>query len=276
VTGGAGFIGSHLVDALIDGGAEVLVLDNLLSGYREQVNPKATFNQIDVCQLGRLLEAVHLYRPRGIFHCAALARTPWCIEEPSKAFVNNVAATAAVLEAGRRGPVARLVLCSSNVVYAADTPYKASKLMGEEWAKAYESTYGVNAISLRFSNVYGPRQSENGPSPNVFAALRKCLRENGYVEITGDGEQSRDFTHVRDIVRGLLAAMATNLTGTLDLCTGVNYTLNQVAKMFNAPVRYVAERPGDVKHIRQDAAPAQKFLGWSATISLPVGIRDCL
>jgi UDP-glucose 4-epimerase len=170
------------------------------------------------------------------------------------------------------------VLASSNVVYAAHTPYRASKEMVELWTRCYVESYGLSALALRFSNVYGPRQSEEGPSPNVFAAFRKSLRERGYIEVTGDGEQSRDFTHVSDIARGLLAAMQSSYTGeAIDLCTGKNWTMNEVCELWNkAPVRYIADRPGDVKHIRQSKERAFKTLGWAATVDLSAGIKDVM
>ena len=275
VTGGAGFIGSHLVDKLIADGHEVLVLDNLRTGLREQVHMKAQFSDADITNLIALLEAFEVFRPEIVYHLAAIARTPWCIEEPLLAGNVNAQGTLNVLECGRRTDVKRCVLASSNIVYAAQTPYRASKEMVEKWAHVYFETYHKSVICLRFSNVYGPRQSEDGPSPNVFAALRKAKRDKGYLEITGDGEQSRDFTHVSDIVAGLIAAGAADFCGVIDLCTGKNWTLNQVAEMFGGEVRYLPEREGDVKHIRQDAARAKEILGWEAQIDLPQGIRDC-
>jgi UDP-glucose 4-epimerase len=136
--------------------------------------------------------------------------------------------------------------------------------------------YGLSVICLRNSNVYGSRQSELGPSPNVFSALRKHKRETGYVQITGDGTQSRDFTHVSDIVSGHICAMETTTIGIFDLCTGVNNTLNDVAKYFDCPIQYLPERSGDVKHIYQDPNSALEQLGWKSKITLEEGIKDFL
>lgn len=275
VTGGAGFIGSHLVDRLIEQGHEVLVLDNLRSGYESQINRKAEFVQLDIRN--------YLYCLGGafdvIFHLAAIARTPWCMDDPVLAAETNVMGTVRVLEYARQWKTPRVVCASSNVVYAARTPYRATKEMVEMWCRTYQESYGVNAVSLRFSNVYGPRQSEEGPSPNVFAAFRKCYREKGYVEITGDGEQSRDFTHVDDIVDGLIKAWGTknSCPQGIDLCTGVNWTMNHIVKnFFKAPVRYLPERAGDVKHIRQSPVMASTYLGWRYVVDLDLGIEDVL
>ena len=129
---------------------------------------------------------------------------------------------------------------------------------------------------MRYSNVYGPRQSEDGPSPNVFASLRKSKRELGKLIITGDGEQTRNYTHVSDIVLGNLLAMFNDYCGVLDLCTGVSISLNQVSKYFNCPVEYIDERPGDVKHIIQNPNEAFRVLSWKFEKSLENGIIDVL
>lgn len=274
VTGGAGFIGSHMVDLLIDLGHEVVVIDNLLSGFRSQVNNFADLVVEDI----RNKSMYPVFKGvDGVFHFAAIARTPWCIDDPIQAASVNSLGTANVLEASRQGKVPRVVLSSSNVVYAAHTPYRATKEMGEMWGRVYAELYGLSTISLRYSNVYGSRQSELGPSPNVFAAFRKSKREDGVVSITGDGEQSRDFTHVSDIVAGNLKAMRSKYVGVLDLCTGKNWTMNEVViDMFKAEVKYIPEREGDVKHIVQNPEPAKRFLGWEAKVALPTGIKDCL
>ncbi len=276
VTGAAGFIGSHLTDALIAQGHDVVAVDNLLSGYREQVNEQAQFVGLEITRYEVLARLMKDEAPDGVFHCAAIARTPWCIDDPLLASLTNSHGTACMLEAARQSKVKRVVLCSSNVVYAAHTAYRATKEMLELWGQCYKESYGMSVIALRFSNVYGPRQSEEGPSPNVFAALRKSKKDFGCLRITGDGTQSRDFTHVRDIVRGLIAAMNSEVCGVVDLCTGTNWTLNQVAEMFGGPIEYLPERPGDVKHIRQDPSGAEKLLGWKYSIELPDGINDCL
>jgi UDP-glucose 4-epimerase len=272
VTGGAGFIGSHLTDKLIEQGHDVIVLDNLLSGSQKYVNPRATFHNCDIRNLDAILPFFEGLD--GVFHLAAIARTPWCIEDPVLAYQTNVMGSLNILEASRLKGVKRVVMTSSNVVYAFFTPYRSSKEALEGLGKVYTDMYDMSVICLRNSNVYGSRQSELGPSPNVFSALRKCKNENGYIEITGDGEQSRDFTHVSDIVSGHIAAMDSHATGVVDLCTGKNHTLNEVAKFFNCPVKYTAERPGDVKHIYQDPSPAFQILNWKAVTDLADGMKD--
>lgn len=296
ITGGAGFIGSHLADLLLEMGHEVTVYDNLRSGFLENLDKRVEFIRGDITSIGHL--AAVLSGAAGCFHLAAIARTPWCLDDPMLASITNSHGTACVLEASRNLRCPRVVLASSNVVYAAHTPYRATKEMVELWTQAYVETYGLSALALRFSNVYGPRQSELGPSPNVFAAFRKSLRERGYIYVTGDGEQSRDFTHVKDIVRGLYLASQVRYTGeAIDLCTGKNWTMNEVCQLWwgcwhqrgrnprplhgysdgsGAFIKYGPDRPGDVKHIKQNPERAFKILGWSAHITLPSGIGDVI
>lgn len=274
VTGGAGFIGSHLVDRLQAEGHAVIVVDNLLSGSEKNINPRVIFVEADIRRFHDIEEFFE--GCDGVFHLAALARTPWCIDDPALCYEINVIGTLNVLEAARKHKVPRVVLTSSNVVYAFKTPYRTSKEALEGLASTYKDMYGVSTICLRNSNVYGQRQSERGPSPNVFAALRKSKKENGYLLLTGNGEQSRDYTHVSDIVEGHMLAMNCRVNGVYDLCTGTNHTLNKVASYFECPIRYTAERPGDVKHIYQDHSPAEIMLGFKAKVTLDEGIKDFL
>lgn len=274
VTGGCGFIGSHMVDYLIEIGHKVIILDNLLSG--NNINPKAEFIKCDIRELKNITTIFESRHIDGIFHFAAIARTPWCIDDPVLAYSTNVMGTLNILECVRQYNVPRIVLSSSNVVYAFYTPYRTSKYALEELGLCYNAMYNVSAISLRYSNVYGKRQSEEGPSPNVFAALRKTKKDYGYLIITGDGEQTRNFTHVSDIVKGNWLAMNSDYCGVIDLSTGVKTSLNEVATYFNCPVKYVEDRPGDVKHIFQDKEKAFEILGWVPHIELKNGIKDCL
>lgn len=274
VTGGAGFIGSHLVDALVRDGHSVVVIDSLLSGNKKHINAGATLVNCDIRKYEDILP--HFAGVDGVFHLAAIARTPWCIENPILAYETNVMGTLHVLEASRVHGVKRVVLTSSNVVHAFMTPYRSSKQALEDLGDVYVKMYGMSVVALRNSNVYGTRQSELGPSPNVFSALRKSKRENGHLIITGDGEQTRDFTHVSDIVSAHQVAMGSSVVGVFDLCTGVRHSLNKIASFFECPVHYISDRPGDVKDIAQDPTPARESLGWSASISLEDGIKDFL
>ena len=281
VTGGCGFIGSHMVDKLISFGHRVIVFDNLLSGNIENLNKNAIFECIDICDFNSINTTIKKYADEyknidGIFHFAGIARTPWCIDNPILCYETNVMGTLNVLEAGRKNNIKRLVLSSSNVVYAFYTPYRTSKEALEGLAHTYNEMYNMSVVAVRYSNVYGKRQSETGPSPNVFASLRKSKKEIGKLIITGDGTQTRNYTHVSDIVVGDLLAIFNDYRGVIDLCTGISIPLNDVAKYFKCPIQYIDERPGDVKHIIQSPDEAYRILGWKALTKLEDGIKDVL
>jgi len=277
VTGGCGFIGSHMVDKLISLGYKVIVLDNLLSGNIENLNKEAIFENVDINDFNLLQNVVDKYDIiDGIFHFAAIARTPWCIEDPILCYNTNVIGTINILEVSRKRNIKRVILSSSNVVYAFLTPYRTSKESLEGLALCYNKMYNMSVMALRYSNVYGKRQSETGPSPNVFAALRKSKKELGKLIITGDGRQTRNYTHVSDIVNGNLLSMFNDYCGIIDLCTGKSISLNYAAKFFECPIEYIDERPGDVKHIIQSPNDAYNILGWKALKELEEGICDVL
>lgn len=274
VIGGAGFIGSHIVDKLVDEGANVLVLDNMSCCDQRNLNLKAEVWNLDIRNFQSLRTA--LIGADIVFLTAAIARTPWCIDDPRLAYEVNVLGTLNVLEACRENGIKRVILSSSNVVYAFDTPYRTSKEALERLCDVYNKMYDQSVIALRYSNVYGKRQLENDPCPNVFAALRRSKKQKGYLEITGDGTQSRDYTHVSDIVRGNVLAALSDYKGIVDLCTGINTPLNDVAKYFECPIKYIDERSGDVKHIYQNPKLAMEILGWEAKVKLCDGINDVL
>jgi UDP-glucose 4-epimerase len=277
VTGGCGFIGSHMVDKLISLGYKVIVLDNLLSGNIENLNKEAIFENVDINNFNLLQKVIDKYDIiDGIFHFAAIARTPWCIEDPILCYNTNVNGTINILEISRKKNIKRVVLSSSNVVYAFLTPYRTSKEALEGLALCYNKMYNMSVIALRYSNVYGKRQSETGPSPNVFASLRKSKKELGKLIITGDGTQTRNYTHVSDIVNGNLLSMFNDYCGIIDLCTGKSIPLNYAAKFFECPIEYIDERPGDVKHIIQSPENAFNILGWKALKEIEEGIYDVL
>jgi UDP-glucose 4-epimerase len=266
-----------MVDKLISLDYKVIVIDNLLSGNLENLNKKAIFENVDITDYASLKNAVNKYENiDGIFHFAAIARTPWCIEDPLLCYNTNVIGTINILEIGRLKNIKRIVLSSSNVVYAFLTPYRTSKEALEGLALSYNKMYNMSVIALRYSNVYGKRQSETGPSPNVFAALRKSKKELGKLIITGDGTQTRNYTHVSDIVSGNLLSMFNDYCGIIDLCTGKSIPLNYAASFFNCPIEYVDERPGDVKHIIQSPTESFAILGWKALTELEDGIVDVL
>lgn len=271
--GVAGFIGSHLGDYLLNQGHEVVGIDNLVSGKKENVDNRINVLDIDIQDENAVIEAIRLEKPEYIFHLAAVSRTPWAIEQPLYTYRNNVVGTANVLQAALEAGVKKVIIASSNIVYAAQTPYKSSKLAMELVARDYNDLYGLPTVCLRFSNVYGAvngqplRQNED----NVLAALGKSKREKGYILIHGDGEQTRNFTHVSDICRALLLAANSDVQGTeLDIMHPKAWTLNEIAKFYDCEVRYNEERRGDIKHLVMGIGQgkASELIGFEATINL--------
>ena len=284
VTGGAGFIGKHLCRRLLNDGHQVFAIDNRRRGTALNVGtPKAPQYlplyaediASDNCILWQLAPGV----ADVLFHLAAVSRTVPACEDPIECIRTNVLGTAKVLECARQAQIPRVVVSSSNVVFAGETPYKASKKAVEDLCHTYAKFYGQSVVALRYSNVYGPGIPPGDPA--VFAMLRDSFLHHGFASVTGDGEQTRDFTHVSDIVEGnIKAAFHTKWSGTLghspviDLCTGVQTSMNHACELLKIPVKYIAERPGDIKSMVQDSFTASIILDWRAKIELTEGIKD--
>lgn len=258
VTGVDGFIGKHLARFLTESGHNVFGAD--LKRGMDILSP---------------LPGNWDY----IFHLAAVSRTPAALANPLGCFTANVMGSINVLEMARARQARRVVMASSNVVYAANTPYRASKLAMEQATEAYRDSYGASVVCLRFSNVTGAGYPKGDMA--CVAAMRDSFIERGFVEITGDGEQSRDFSHVNDICRALLLAAESSYLGPpLDICTGRNITMNRVVDLMAEALgerierRYVPDRPGDCKHIYQDPERAVEAIGYCATRFGEEAIRE--
>lgn len=267
ITGNAGFIGSHLADYLLEKGFEVYGYDNFCSGKHENVNPQVETREGDITNYDDLVEYMEEINPDYVFHLAAVSRTPWAVNNPLEAVDYNVSGVVRVLEAARHAGVEKVVCASSNIVYAAETPYKASKLAGEMFAKVYTELYELPTVCLRFANVYG---SERQHEDNVLAALSKSKKDNGKIVIFGDGSQSRDFVHVLDVCRALLIAAESEIKGNeIDICTGKMWSLNEIAKFYDCPVEYQGERVGDINQlIMQGPKKAADLLGFTTEYEL--------
>lgn len=268
-TGSAGFIGSHLCDYLIEKGHEVIGIDNFSTGDMKNVSSKVKQYTENVVNLHRIRELIESEKPDWVFHNAANARTQLSVQEPLFDMENNIRGTLNMLIASRDNGVKRFIYASSCIINAPNTPYYVSKLAGEEYTKVFNKIYGLSTISLRYSNVYGSlRQSEKGSHINALASLHKTKRETGHIFITGDGTQTRQWTHYKDICRANLLAAESNETGMFDICTGVNTSMNEVAKYFDCPIKYIPLPPGDAKDlsVNQDPKPAKEKLGYEYEI----------
>lgn len=271
VTGSGGFVGSHLTDYLIEKGHTVVGIDNFLTGDSSNINSKSFCYEADIRNLATMYAIFRHEKPDWVFHEAANPRTYLSIEEPLMNHDINITGTLNVLLASKEVGVKKVMFASSCILYSPNTPYYVSKLAGEEYMKIFNNLYGLPTISLRYSNVYGSiRQSEKGSSINAIANLRKTKRDTGRIWISGDGEQTRDWTHVTDIARVNLLAAQSSATGVYDICTGVNIPMNKIASYFTCPVDYVPDMPGDCKHLSksQDPTRATKDLGYTYSISL--------
>jgi nucleoside-diphosphate-sugar epimerase len=302
VTGGAGFIGSHLVEALLTLGAEVVVLDDLSGGSLDN------FGTFSLTLKGRLefiegsILDVDVLRDtvkgcRYVFHQAALGSVPRSVAEPERYLQVNVVGTANVLEAARHAGVQRVMFAASSSAYGDSvelpkaeimpaqprSPYAATKVAGEALMAAYSCSYGLDTVSLRYFNIFGPRQNANSAYAAVIAAFAKALGQGQQPIIFGDGDQSRDFTFVDNAVyANLLAARSAGpLEGrAMNVACGKRVTVTELArvmaKMYGRPdlqPRNEAERPGDVKHSLADLRLAEKLIGYKPVVSFEEGLQ---
>ena len=288
VTGGAGFIGSHVVDALLARGDEVHVVDSFATGKRERVPAEATLHERDIREpLDELFQDI---RPEAVFHLAAQADVRVSVERPDYDAAVNVGGTIRVLEAAR--PVgAQLVFSSTGgAIYGERTspapedarreplaPYGTSKLCGEEYLATYNRLYGTSHVSLRFGNVYGPRQDPHGEA-GVVAIFLGLLRAGTAPKIFGDGRQTRDYVYVGDVAQATLAAVG-QAGGVFNVGTGIETSVIDLfaACRTVADVEVEAEhapaRAGELQRSVLDPSLAASALGWRPETSLDEGLR---
>ena len=300
VTGGAGFIGSSLVRGLLAQGAgKVLVIDNLLTGHErnlEEVRASIEFHRVDIRQFDEVAPLVR--DADAVFHLAAIPSVPRSIADPIPSHQVNVDGTFNVLQACVQGHVRRVVYAASSSAYGGSdvlpkvetmradpkSPYAVQKLTGEFYARVFHSCFGLETVSLRYFNVYGPRQDPSSPYSGIISLYMTALIEKTPPTIFGDGEQSRDFTFVEDVVDiTLKAARAGGVAGGLyNAGNGNRYTLNQVWETLQRiegvriPARYGEPRAGDVRHSQADTTAAVRDLGLRPRFSLEEGLRRTL
>lgn len=276
VTGGLGFVGSHLVDHLVDveGHTDVVVIDNLCSesSSRDYMRPDVTYHIDDI----RNIEAVRFNTTFDtVFHLAALARIQPSFADPLKYFSIDSFGTLKVLELARMHG-ARLVYAGSSSAYggAMLNPYSFAKFTGEQACEMYAKVYGMNTVVARFFNVYGKRQPITGPYATVVGVFEGQTRQAQPLTITGDGTQRRDFTHVNDIVRGLVSLARNQYYGEVyQLGTGVNYSINELAALFGGCIEYIPARPGETPTTLADITQTTARTGWAPQTSLETYIK---
>jgi nucleoside-diphosphate-sugar epimerase len=290
VTGGAGFIGSHLVDALVAAGARVRLIENFATAGRGYLNRDAELIEADIRDASAIRPAFD--GVDTVLHVAALPRIPLSIAKPVETHLTNVVGTLNVLVAARDARVRRVIFAGSSSVYGTQptlplvetltphpaSPYALQKFVGEQYTAMFHRLYGMQTLSLRYFAVYGPRMAEEGAYMLAIAAFMRARREGRPLEIHGDGEQTRDFTHVSDVVRAnLLAADSEIADGRpINIGCGRNVSLNRVAAMFGGPTVRRDPRPGDMRDTLADNREAARVLGWHPQVAIEQGIAELL
>lgn len=268
VTGGLGFIGSNLVDRLVDLGHEVCVIDNQSTGKLERLNSHAKCIHADIKE--DLTTRLAGQEFDVIFHLAAQARIQPSFDLPVETSHINVIGTTNALELARKTG-AKFIYAGSSSFYGDPhkNPYALSKWIGEEMCLMYNQVYAVPAAIARFFNVYGLRQPTEGQYATVIGIFERQFSAGQSLTVTGTGEQRRDFTHVSDIVEGLIAMSNREWNGEIfNLGSGVNFSIKQVAEMFNRPIEHIPARPGEAWETLADISATQYLLNWQPTVKL--------
>ncbi len=300
VTGGAGFIGSNLVDALLARGDEVTVLDNLTTGRRENLEQAlaggATLAEIDIREAEAVGELVGRTKPDVIFHLAAQIDVRKSVADPANDARINVEGTTNVLSAAQAHGVPRVVNTSTGgAIYgegrqipapedhpsAPEAPYGLSKWCAEQYCEIFTRLHGLSTVSLRYGNVYGPRQDPLGEAGVIAIFCGKAL-DGGKALIFGDGRQTRDYVYVDDVVDANLRAAESDATGPINIGLGTEKSVLDIVEVLSehAPDGFQAdhapERPGEVQHIALDPSRAREALGWEAKVQLEEGLKRTL
>jgi UDP-glucose 4-epimerase len=289
VTGGAGFIGSHLVERLLADGHDVTVLDDFSVGRPENLpsHPRLRVMQqygFDGAGITRPWD----YQGDWLFHLAARADIVPSIESPEAYHDANVNGTVSALQAARRGGVSRFIYAASSSCYGAHPmtptpewqplapqyPYALTKMIGEQYALHWMQVYGLPVVSLRLFNVYGPRHRTSGAYGAVMGVFLAQKANNQPLTVVGDGRQRRDFTHVSDVVSAMVLAAESDVTGVFNVGSGSAPSVNDLVDLFDAPSVIIPKRPGEPDVTLADIRKIQQALGWTPRMHFADGVRD--
>jgi len=294
VTGGAGFIGSHLTELLLGKGHSVLVLDNFIAGRPENLahlkdNPNLKVVQVDISEFDKIKD--HFKGVDWIFHLAALADIVPSIVEPLKYHNSNINGTVSVLESSRRAKVKRFIYAASSTCYGLaeifptpetapinlEYPYALTKYLGEQIALHWCKVYKLPVVSLRPFNIYGPRSRTSGVYGAMFGVfLAQKLAGKPYT-VVGDGNQTRDFVFVKDAARAFLAAAESDVIGEIfNIGSGDTYSVNRIIGLLGGQVVYIPKRPGEPNCTFGDISKIKKMINWQPTTSLEEGVKVLL
>ena len=286
VTGGAGFIGSHLTDKLVELGHEVMVVDNLMLGRKEFVNKKAKFFKVDIRNLKKLKEIFK--GAEAVFHLAADSRLQMSFDDPISTHEITVTGTLNVLLAAKEMGVKKVVFSSTCAVYG-DQPipikesyiphplslYGLHKLIGEEYGRLFYKLYGSQSVFLRYCNVFGPRKLPSGSYPMVIPIFLDQRQKGQKLTIVGDGTATRDYVYVSDVVEANIKAWQSTVGDgrAINIGSGKQVSVNEIAKLVGGPTINIPLRPGEMKFIAADASLAKQLLGWEPKVSFEEGIK---
>ena len=287
ITGGCGFIGSNIVDRLINDGHKVTVIDNLSSDAHDEFyfNFKASYYHYSVSDYGQCADIFNRVKPDYVLHLAAEARIQNCIEDPTLAFQTNFMGTQTMLALSKKYQVKRLVLSTTSAIYGLSNigllneemppdclnAYSLSKYQAEQVCKMYSDMYGLDTVCLRYFNVYGLHQPIKGPYAPVLGIFQRQLELKEDLTVVGDGEQTRDYVHVSDVVEANIMA-ATHETPLMaqifNVGTGNAYSVNTIARRLSDKIKYISPRSGEARHTLADITKIKNYFGWKPKIQL--------
>lgn len=294
VTGGAGFIGSNLTDFLITKGYKVFVLDNLSSGRKEYINPKAEFIKVDLVKAKKVAEVVSKIHPSVIHHVAALPRISRSVDDPIGTHDANVTGTLSILDAARTAGIGKLIFSSSSSIYGLQknpkmnekmipnpiSNYAIQKQMAEMYCSFYASKFGMTIASLRYFNVYGKRQPDSGEYSLVIGKFIKAVSEGKELSVYGDGKQTRDYTYIDDVVSANYKAMKAKLikgrNTILNIGFGKEVSVNDLVKIIGGKSVHINPNPrGEYEERRKyaDNSLAKKIISWRPKVEIARGVK---
>lgn len=288
VTGGAGFIGSHIVDVLVSGGYEVHIVDNMSAGKQENVNKNAVLHVVDIRDYDKLLPI--FTGAKYVFHEAAMPQVQYSIENPIETNEINVKGLLNVLEACRINKVKRLIFAASSASYGEPiklplvedmparplSPYGAQKYIGEVYCRLYAQIYNLETVSLRYMNVFGPRQSAIGAYSSVIPRFIEMKNKGEAMTIVGDGNQTRNFVHINDVVNANLLAMNSEKVGNgevINIGSEDQYSVNKIAELLGGESVYIESRI-EPRATSADNTKARELLGWEPKVIFEKGLEE--
>ena len=292
VTGGAGFIGSHLIERLLIKGYNITVMDNFSTGHLQNLDNLIERIQLIDCNLSKPGNWQDLFNNVDqVFHLAALADIVPSIENPDSYYKSNVNGTFNVLEACRKNQVKKIIYSASSSCYGIPDnyptletaeirpqyPYALTKYLGEQLVMHWCNVYDIQAVSLRFFNVYGPRSRTSGTYGAVFGVFLAQKLAGKPFTVVGDGTQTRDFTFVTDVVDAIIAASEANISGEIiNIGSDNTYSINRLVELLDGEVVYITKRPGEPDCTWADISKAKKLIKWNPKISLEEGVKILL